>query len=85
MSNKYTIENSLTHSLIQKTSHNIQNVRIYIEKQFFTHCQLEFAAHLYVEQIFNFVKIAISIKRFNNYSINNMKQRFFTIIKSKFL
>ena len=34
MLNKYTIENSLTYSSIQKTSHDIQNVRIYIEKQF---------------------------------------------------
>ena len=32
MSNKYRIENSLTHLSIQKTSHDIQNARIYIEK-----------------------------------------------------
>ena len=45
MPNEYTIENSLTHLSIQKTSHDIQSVRIYIEKQFFTHRQPEFAAH----------------------------------------
>ena len=45
MSNEYTIENSLTYSSIQKTSHDIQNVRIYIKKQFFIHRQLEFAAY----------------------------------------
>ena len=45
MLNKYTIENSLTHSSIQKTSHDIQSVYIYIEKQFFTYRQFEFAAH----------------------------------------
>ena len=45
MLNKYTIENSLTYLSIQKTSHDIQSVRIYIEKQFFIHCQFEFAAH----------------------------------------
>ena len=34
---KYTIKNSLTYLSIQKTLHDIQIVRIYIEKQFFTH------------------------------------------------
>ena len=45
MSNKYTIENSLPYSSIQKTLHDIQSVRIYIEKQFFIYRQFEFAAH----------------------------------------
>ena len=31
----------------------------------------------------NFVKIVVSIKRFNNCSINDIKYRFFTIIKLK--
>ena len=44
-SNKYRIKNSLTHSSIQKISHDIQSVRIYIEKQFFIHRQFEFVAH----------------------------------------
>ena len=44
-SDKYTTENSLTHSSIQKTSFDIQSDRIYIETSFFIHCQFEFEEH----------------------------------------
>ena len=52
MLNRYTIENSLTHLLIQKILHDIQSVCIYIEKQFFIYRQFEFAAHYMQNEYF---------------------------------